>query len=117
LDAASNVILQFLPSGTCVSVPLQKPLVLGRGLESDVESTLDLTDFGAFEHGVSRRHCQLQRRGCHLRAMDLGSTNGPSLNGQPMLPHREYQISHGDRLALGALPILVSFGGMRSDPA
>jgi hypothetical protein len=110
LDATANVILQFLPSETCVSVPLHKPLILGRGSGSDLESLLDLTDFGAFEHGVSRQHCLLQRRGNHLHATDLGSTNGTSLNGQPMLPHRGYQINHGDRLALGTLPMLISFG-------
>jgi len=104
------VILQFPPSEVCVSVPLHKPLILGRGRDADLETLLDLTDFGAFEHGVSRRHCQLQRRGNHLLAMDLGSTNGTSLNGQPMLPRREYQINHGDRLALGSLPIVISFG-------
>jgi pSer/pThr/pTyr-binding forkhead associated (FHA) protein len=109
LDVAADVILKFLPSETSVSVPLHKPLVLGRGRDIDAEAMLDLTDFGALEHGVSRRHCQLQRRGSHLRATDMGSTNGTSLNGQPMLPHREYQINDGDRLALGSLPIVVTF--------
>jgi hypothetical protein len=27
-----------------------------------------------------------------------------------MLPHRDYQINHGDRLALGTLPLVISFG-------
>ena len=38
---------------------------------------------------VSRRHCQLVRRGGSVFVSDLGSTNGTALNDQAVLPGDE----------------------------
>lgn len=106
----AGIVLQFLPSGYCVTLDMDQPLILGRELLPDLEETvLDLNDFNALQHGVSRHHCQLIRRGTRLVVVDLGSTNGTFLNNQPLLPHRDYTIAHGDKLILGTLHIIVSF--------
>ena len=107
-DLRASVLLQLLPWGTCVSLVLRRPLILGRGT-SEVEKVLDLTEFNALQHGVSRQHCMIQRRGLHLVVTDLDSTNGTYLNDQLLLPQREYVVAHGDRLILGTLHILVVF--------
>jgi pSer/pThr/pTyr-binding forkhead associated (FHA) protein/ribosomal protein L40E len=105
----ASVLLRFMPLGQTLTLPMQKPLLMGRAFDVDVEKVLDLTNHGGQEHGVSRRHCQLQRRGTELVVMDLGSTNGTFLNGRQLSPHKEFTVGHGDRLILGTMHILVLF--------
>lgn len=109
LPPKANVILQFLPSGTCVTLPLNTPVILGRGGASDAEEVLDLSVFNAMRHGVSRRHCKLERRGNQLFVFDMGSANGTYLNHAPLLPRREYAVTHGDQIVLGTLHLFVAF--------
>ena len=52
--------------------------------------------------GVSRRHLRFWlHEGCPS-AMDLGSTYGTTLNGQPMKPGLVYALKTGDLLKLGS---------------
>lgn len=108
----TTALLQFLPSGVCRTVEIREPLILGRtgGVPSD--NILDLTELNALAHGVSRRHCALQRRGEYLSVTDLGSVNGTFLNDQKLMPYVDYVVSHGDHLILGTLHVAVFFGGM-----
>jgi len=106
LDASA--ILQFLPSGVCVSLALESPIILGRLQFQGIE-VLDLNSFNATQHGVSRRHCLLRRRGTQLVASDIGSTNGTYLNGERLNPQEDYVLSHGDRLTLGTLHMTIFF--------
>ena len=113
LKPHASVILQFLPSGFCMTLPLHKPLLLGRELILDMEGdVLDLSAYNAVQHGVSRHHCQLYRRGVQLVVTDLGSTNGTFLNGDELLPHRDYVVAHNDKLILGTLHLIVSFSAL-----
>jgi hypothetical protein len=112
LPCDAQTWLQFLPSGLCAALPLNNPVLLGRQFLLDQEEQcdrLDLTDLGGFEHGVSRVHCLLQRRGTCLVVIDLGSSNGTYLNDLRLLPHQEYVLTHGDRLILGTLHAVVFF--------
>jgi hypothetical protein len=104
-----NVVLQFLPSGACVALALERPVILGRGESPGTEDLFDLTDFYAFKRGVSRYHCRLQRRDYYLIVTDLGSANGTYLNDQRLLPQQGVVAAHGDRLILGTFHIQVSF--------
>jgi len=80
-----------------------------RGALPGGEGMLDLTDFNAVRHGISRRHCLLWQSECHLLARDLDSTNGTILNDQRLVPSRDYVVVHGDRLILGTLHLTVFF--------
>ena len=110
--ATASVILQFLPTGACVSLSLKQPMVLGRGLSQDVNTMLDLTDFQGLLYGVSRQHCKLERRDDRLYLTDLGSTNGTYCNNKRLPPFQEHMIGHGDRLIVGALHIAILFTTM-----
>ncbi|MEP0764740.1 MAG: FHA domain-containing protein [Chloroflexota bacterium] len=103
-----SAVLQFLPSGVCVSLPLRQPTLLGRGQTPD-GTLYDLTPFNALPHGVSRHHCLLRRDGERLLITDLDTLNGTYVNGQRLAPRRDYVLQHGDRLILGSLHIIVSF--------
>ena len=107
--ASPTIIFQFLPSGTCVASQLDTPLVMGRECGDDVNSFINLMDFNGEKHGVSRQHCILHRRDSQLLIADLGSTNGTYLNGQRLVPNKGYAVTHGDKLILGSLHIMVNF--------
>lgn len=108
LPRSAQVLLQFLPSGRVITLPLETPVMLGRGV-NEVENGIDLNALNAHRHGVSRHHCLLQRRGTQLVVLDLGSTNGTYLNGEHLLPHHDYIVAHGDKLLLGSLHVIVTF--------
>ena len=67
-------------------------IVIGRGQDCDI--ILD-------EHQVSRRHARLEHTAQGWNLVDLGSTNGTRVNGQPLEPHAPYPLQPGDRVALG----------------
>jgi len=93
-----------------LEIPLTKPIRLGRidpreGVYPDIDLTIDL----AMEHGVSREHACIFRRGNAVEIEDLASTNGTMLNGTRLAPYLPVPIKDGDQLQLGKLLIEVSF--------
>jgi hypothetical protein len=111
----AHLILQMV--GQRVSLPLDSPVILGRYSSTSVNAKdlFDLIRFDGYEQGVSRRHCQLQRRGESLLVTDLGSHNGTYLNGKRLVPHQEYVVAHGDHLTLGKLHVILGFSTMVLD--
>jgi pSer/pThr/pTyr-binding forkhead associated (FHA) protein len=75
-------------------VPLTAPVVLGRGVEADVQLP---------DTGVSRRHAQVDG----ARIQDLGSTNGTRVNGSRVA---EADLDDGDRITLGSTEIVFRSG-------
>lgn len=104
-----RVVLQVLPSGACLTLPGQDWVALGRGPAQAEETLVDLDAHSAYQRGVSRRHCALLRRDGRLHVVDLGSSNGTSLNGERLEPHRPYSLADGDKLILGSMHFSVSF--------
>jgi pSer/pThr/pTyr-binding forkhead associated (FHA) protein len=47
---------------------------------------------------TSGHHARLERRGDQFWIVDLGSTNGTLVNGEPI---QEKALSHGDRVTIG----------------
>ncbi len=112
LNPTCQVLLQFLPSGLCIPVYLDKPVILGRYTTQRLmaaDNLVDLSHLGAEKHGVSRRHCQLERQGAHLFIIDLASTNGSYLNGARLTAYMPYRLADGDRLILSTLHFTISF--------
>jgi hypothetical protein len=113
----AHLILQVVAFRQWASLPLDSPVILGRFSSTSVngESLFDLSRFDGCEQGVSRRHCQLQRRGEHLLVTDLASLNGTWLNGKHLAPHQNCVVAHGDHLTLGKLHVILGFSTMVSD--
>lgn len=112
LGPTHKVLLQFLPSGFCVPLSLDSPMILGRRSTPDQtppHRLIDLCDLDAEKRGVSRQHCQLERQGTLLFIIDLNSTNGTHLNGERLAAHTPYRLADGDRLILSTLHLTVSF--------
>jgi hypothetical protein len=108
--ASGIIYLQFLPSGTVVPASVNHTLLLGRLPQPEDDEFINLTAFNGEDHGVSRQHCAFRRQGTTLLVTDLGSTNGTYLNGQRLRPHTDHVVVHGDKLILGSLHLIVSFG-------
>jgi hypothetical protein len=69
-------------------------LVIGRGSAAGLR--LDDT-------GVSRRHAEVRREGDDVILVDLGSTNGSTVNGRPV---ERVRLAPGDRIELGRSVLL-----------
>jgi len=105
-----TIILQFLPSGVCFTLPLQKPLVLGRITSEPTDAeALNLSTLNAYRHGVSNWHCRLERRDQRLIVTDLNSTNGTYLNGERIASGEACVVQDGAELILGTLRLTVFF--------
>ena len=82
-------------------------IVIGRGQDCDI--ILD-------EHQVSRQHARLQQSPEGWTLLDLGSTNGTLVNGQPLKAHAPYALQPGDRVSLGTAVLSLQQPAM-SQPA
>ena len=84
--------------------------VLGRrDPSSQVTPELDLTPYGGYQMGISRRHAILRLKDKHLEVIDLGSRNGSYLNGNRLVAHQEKQVSNGSELRLGKIVMRLNF--------
>ncbi len=82
-------------------------VVLGRYTpDNPGRPPVDLEPFDAYEKGVSRLHAAIRRveDGGYV-VVDLGSTNGTVVNGEPLTPHEPFRLQNGDLIRLGALNI------------
>lgn len=79
------------------------PLALGRQVGSNAARINDTE--------VSRRHAEVRLVDGEFRIVDLGSSNGTYVNGQPV---RDAPLHSGDRLQLGQTVFLFNAGGPSS---
>jgi serine/threonine protein kinase len=83
----------------------QRPMLLGRASEAeDYWPDFDMTfyDEGDF---VSRRHARITKGKRGYFVADLGSSNGTTVNGQPLEPNRAHLLRNGDRIKVGLVVI------------
>jgi pSer/pThr/pTyr-binding forkhead associated (FHA) protein/predicted nucleic acid-binding Zn ribbon protein len=69
--------------------------------EVDFEGNDFVTEGNEKVHAVSRRHGRVFREGGEVKFEDLGSTNGTTLDGTPVLPHDPQTLKDGSVLVLG----------------
>lgn len=97
--------------GQYLTLPLADVVTLGRRYDNAPEGQphVDLSRFGAEEHGVSRLHVRLRRKGILVYVADMGSLNGTHLNGRRLIPEGERLLRDKDELYLSRLRIRVHF--------
>ena len=87
-----------------------KEIVLGRTDPDTGEAPhVDLTEEGAVDKGVSRRHATIIQRDGALHIVDNGSANGTYLNGQKLVAQQPRVLRDGDDVRLGHLVLRVNF--------
>jgi hypothetical protein len=101
----------FEIEGTQLILPNAEIITVGRssGIPSEAAPDVDLSAYDAEEHGVSRLHIRIRRKGILLYVADLGSTNGTHLNGRRLIPHGERLLRDSDELSLSRMRIRVRF--------
>ncbi len=67
-------------------------IILGRTADADVAVP---------ELSISVQHCAFEATPFGLRLIDIESTNGTLLNGQPIPPNRSMPLKSGNRLVIG----------------
>ncbi len=83
----------------------RSPMLLGRASEAegyrpDFDMTFD--DDGDY---VSRRHARITKGQAGYFITDLGSSNGTTVNGLPLVPDRAHLLRNGDRIKVGLVVI------------
>ncbi len=100
--------VQNYPSPIVLTV--DREIVLGRSKEAaQGRQLLDLRDYNAYPHGVSRAHALLRPDDGHAVLIDLGSTNGTYLNGRLLEPHIPYTVPDGAEIKLGELTMFAYY--------
>ncbi|MGD2205385.1 MAG: protein kinase [Anaerolineae bacterium] len=83
----------------------RNPMMLGRASEAEeYYPDFDMTFYDDGDY-VSRRHARITKgRGGHF-ITDLGSSNGTTVNGEQLAPHRAHRLHNGDRIKVGLIVI------------
>jgi hypothetical protein len=110
LGAENVLVLQLEDDEIPIMVQIRDEIILGRMTEQgDNVTYINLTPYGAEDMGVSRRHARMLRDHKSVYLMDLKSTNGTKVNGEPLSPSVEKRLRDGDEIMLGRLRIYVYF--------
>jgi hypothetical protein len=83
--------------------------VIGRKSATTSEMLVDLSPFGAYSMGLSRRHVIIRRAGDGYEVMDLGSVNGTWLSEERLAPHKSYPLPSGSHLRLARMRLFVLY--------
>ncbi|RMG09491.1 MAG: FHA domain-containing protein [Planctomycetota bacterium] len=93
---------------------LGAPVLLHQGVRYTVGRTRE-ADLRFPSSRVSRRHAEFRWEDGRWTLVDLGSTNGTAVNGEPLVGPRT--LSSGDRLSFGGCEAVLRAGAAREDPA
>lgn len=109
LIAGTKSITMFVPSSRKrIQFELQNEFRVGRAdSDTGLFPELDLSEFDAAVHGVSRLHAIMQLTNAGVALIDLESTNGTYLNNYRLNGNQPYLLSNGDEVLFGDL--LVHF--------
>jgi len=91
----------WLEVGTTTYTLRSSTTRIGRGTDSDLR--ID-------DPGISRNHAELRRSGGDVTVVDLGSTNGVVVDGQPV---GEQRLKDGARVQLGSTTMIFHDGRRR----
>lgn len=68
---------------------------------------IDLTAYGGYQMGISRKHAVIRRTGDYLELVDLGSRNGTFHNGNKLEAEQAVILRHHDEIRLGKIVITL----------
>jgi hypothetical protein len=90
-------------------------MLIGRRDSTLKQPDVDLSLWGGFYQGVSRRHAKISLSAENvLEITDLASANGTFINGKRLKPFIAYPLKDGDNLTIGKLAVTVDFQDMHS---
>lgn len=86
---------------------INQDVLLGRGGPTQQPSSIDLSEYAAQEHGVSRIHAMLRPTRNKLFIIDMQSTNGTQVNAHPIGPSTARALETDDIISLGDLTFIL----------
>ena len=109
--SSKGIALIDLESSKLIVTSEDSTFILGRAsAEIKISRPLvDLTDFGAIDHGISRVHAMIRKMRGGYQITDLESTNGTWHENQRLVPRKPHPLESGDRIRLGRLNVLVFY--------
>ncbi|NMB53528.1 MAG: FHA domain-containing protein [Leptolinea sp.] len=107
-DGVNEVVLEFVETGKRLRLKENREYTIGRtGKKQALIPDVDLSQFGAFQKGVSRLHAILKTYPGNCILIDLDSANGTKVNGERITAYKDIAIKNGDTINLGTFTILV----------
>jgi pSer/pThr/pTyr-binding forkhead associated (FHA) protein len=90
---------------------LDEEFVIGRKVDGKETSGvfLDLSGFGGYHLGLSRRHAMIRRTELGYDVIDLSSSNGTWLNDERLIPNLPYPLTSGSQLRLARMRLFVLY--------
>jgi predicted Ser/Thr protein kinase len=83
----------------------RNPMLLGRASEAEsYQPDFDMTFYDEGDY-VSRRHARITKGRAGYFITDLGSSNGTTVNGHALSPHRARLLRNADRIKVGLVVI------------
>lgn len=106
----TEVVIEFKGYPAPIELKSSNKMTFGRlDTTATNKPDFDLTPYGAFEKGVSRLHAALVRQEDAVTLLDLGSSNGTSVNGKRLPANQPRVLQDGDEIAFGELAARVYF--------
>ena len=107
-----EIALHMVDFGDFIELTVTKPILLGRGDKARLSDTqfIDLSNYNAYGLGLSRDHAEIRYEDETYYLADLGSSNGTSVNGNPISSKESCQLAKGDKIYLGRLGIIFYCG-------
>jgi pSer/pThr/pTyr-binding forkhead associated (FHA) protein len=110
IEGSLSLRLEVNGSATPLVIAVMEETVIGRrDPTASAVPEVDLTPYGGYQMGISRRHAALRLQNKQLDVLDLGSRNGTYLNGERLKPHQPVALLDGDELRLGKIVIRVFY--------
>jgi len=109
-DESMSLIFEIVGSSGMLTLDIKQDVIVGRSDTTDNFSAgLDLTQYGAYQLGLSRKHARIRRNGTQLELEDTGSRNGTFVNEQQLDPHVPYVVRDGDMVRFGNMKVQLRF--------
>jgi hypothetical protein len=107
-----NMLLRLEIDGATTPILIYPKAETALGRRDPATGTMpdvDLTSYAAYRMGVSRKHSIITLKSQALAIIDLGSSNGTSVNGVKLAPHQPHPLRDGDEITLGKMNMRAIF--------
>ena len=112
LDTIIPWVIEFRVVGTpnIIKIRVMDEMLLGRpDAHHNIIPEIDLTEYGGYNLGISRRHALIRTVNNRVTIEDLGSANGTFINEHALESGKEYRIRDRDIIRLGHMRLQVNY--------
>jgi len=103
-----EIRIEIQDTGTQLVFPVEGEIVVGRrDPASGLAPELDLSPYGGYQMGISRRHSIIRTKNNRLEVVDLGSRNGTFLDGKRLVANHAVPMRDGAELRMGKIVMRI----------